>query len=439
MTTKTTTTIKTDQGTKTILAIEDTNNGHIVIVSKTSKKIRVRRCGSQSVMERIAYYANGMHYAKCDGLMMMADRADSENEVHMLAGEYNILTIADLHTIAYQIADSFHELGGLDSGILSWYQISVLRGYAVMVGMVTDLSMTADEMASIAYEQLAGEVEQDEAEAAAEQAAWDAAEQADADEYIVSYKMKADYPSCTSIVIAESIEDVNHRYGSCYWMSVTPASEYPVSTEELKHRGCPVVVCEHIDHQDDAEQQDIIETIESSIEDQWTARLWGTCVQLALAYGDLSRMAADQSTLDALMYDIEEAVAKVVLRIHTIPATCPEIARELVACVAELTEQPTDETTEQTEQPTMGELCDSPTDILDLLGMGWDEYNEATEDVRDAIRDIWDELVVFDVEGTCFRMNDDIDQDETNAIIARYADRIWDEQGNVRTDESAAA
>lgn len=66
-------------------------------------------------------------------------------------------------------------------------------------------------------------------------------------------------------------------------------------------------------------------------------------------------------------------------------------------------------------------------DLLDIY-----DYEELEEDAQDAIEELFDDLTVFD-DSDCNRYwNADIDEDETNALIEKYADRIWTEDGTLR-------
>lgn len=68
--------------------------------------------------------------------------------------------------------------------------------------------------------------------------------------------------------------------------------------------------------------------------------------------------------------------------------------------------------------------------LADILGIYCD-YSELDEEAQDAIEEIFDELTIFD-ESDCNRYwNTSISEDETYAIIEKYADLIWNADGTL--------
>lgn len=61
--------------------------------------------------------------------------------------------------------------------------------------------------------------------------------------FIVSYREDAEGVCCTNIAVAESVAQAEEEYGECDFIVITPAKSYEVEVEELRRRGCPVVLC----------------------------------------------------------------------------------------------------------------------------------------------------------------------------------------------------
>lgn len=60
--------------------------------------------------------------------------------------------------------------------------------------------------------------------------------------FIVSYRKEAEGVCCTNIAVADNREAVEAKYVGCDFVAINPAKSYEV--EELRQRGCPVVVCD---------------------------------------------------------------------------------------------------------------------------------------------------------------------------------------------------
>lgn len=81
----------------------------------------------------------------------------------------------------------------------------------------------------------------------------------------------------------------------------------------------------------------------------------------------------------------------------------------------------------------MGAQVNGAYDLCDIVGFTWEEYDHMTEGAMEALEELYDKLTVFDPQYCNRHWNLDIDEDATNALVEKYADRIFDEDGNVRT------
>lgn len=81
----------------------------------------------------------------------------------------------------------------------------------------------------------------------------------------------------------------------------------------------------------------------------------------------------------------------------------------------------------------LGAQTNGAHDLRDLLGMDMEDFDSLTEDAIKAVEDLYDELTVFDYSDCNRYWDADIDEDGTNALIEKYHDRIWDENGDART------
>lgn len=70
-------------------------------------------------------------------------------------------------------------------------------------------------------------------------------------------------------------------------------------------------------------------------------------------------------------------------------------------------------------------------DLLDI----YCGYENLEEDAQYAIDELFDDLTIFDYSDCNRYWNADIDEDETNALIEKYADRIWYDDGTLRMAE----
>lgn len=70
-------------------------------------------------------------------------------------------------------------------------------------------------------------------------------------------------------------------------------------------------------------------------------------------------------------------------------------------------------------------------DFLAYLGI--DPFAELAEDASDAIDELYDEMTIFDYSDCNRYWNASLTEEDEAAIIDRYADRIWDENGTPRT------
>lgn len=69
--------------------------------------------------------------------------------------------------------------------------------------------------------------------------------------------------------------------------------------------------------------------------------------------------------------------------------------------------------------------------LADLLDIHCD-YDELDEDARDAIEELFEEMTVIDYDDCNRYWDTSIGEEETNALIERYSDRIWTEDGSLR-------
>lgn len=73
-------------------------------------------------------------------------------------------------------------------------------------------------------------------------------------------------------------------------------------------------------------------------------------------------------------------------------------------------------------------------DLCDLLDITWEEFDRLTEDAREAVDELYDELTVMDYTDCNRYWNEDVDEGMTNILIEKYAERIWNEDGTAKTE-----
>ena len=87
-----------------------------------------------------------------------------------------------------------------------------------------------------------------------------------------------------------------------------------------------------------------------------------------------------------------------------------------------------------TSKTNMGCQVQDSSSLQDLLDI-YCGYENLEEDAQDAIEELFDDLTIFDYSDCNRYWNADIDEDETNALIEKYADRIWHDDGTLRMAE----
>jgi hypothetical protein len=86
-----------------------------------------------------------------------------------------------------------------------------------------------------------------------------------------------------------------------------------------------------------------------------------------------------------------------------------------------------------TTKNNTGAQVNGPYDLCDLLDLSWDAMDNLTEDATDALEELFDELTIFDYNTGNRYWDLDVDDDETNALIEKYAPRLWHDDGTPRT------
>lgn len=74
-------------------------------------------------------------------------------------------------------------------------------------------------------------------------------------------------------------------------------------------------------------------------------------------------------------------------------------------------------------------------DLYDYLGIDDAEYKMMTVDARDAVQAIYEEFTGWSTREKCEYFLP-LSDDEQRVIVQRYADRIWDDSGNLLLDLS---
>lgn len=84
-------------------------------------------------------------------------------------------------------------------------------------------------------------------------------------------------------------------------------------------------------------------------------------------------------------------------------------------------------------EPIIGAQTGNIPDGDFLAYLGLNPFEDLTEDASDAIDEIFAEMTIFDYSDCNRYWNASLTEEDEAAIIDRYADRIWDENGTPRT------
>ena len=88
-----------------------------------------------------------------------------------------------------------------------------------------------------------------------------------------------------------------------------------------------------------------------------------------------------------------------------------------------------------TTKNNIGAQVNGPYDLCDLLNIPYDDVYNLTEDASDALEELFDELTILDYNNGNRYWDQDVDEDATNALIEKYAPRIWWDNGDaIRAD-----
>jgi hypothetical protein len=78
-----------------------------------------------------------------------------------------------------------------------------------------------------------------------------------------------------------------------------------------------------------------------------------------------------------------------------------------------------------TTKNNTGAQVNGPYDLCDLLALSWEAMDNLTEDATDALEELFDDLTILDYNNGNHYWDLDVDDDVTNALIEKYAPRLW--------------